>query len=432
MESFIAPIINYLELWAQKVPLEVFAVVGSFLEEVLAPIPSPFVMALAGSITAAQNKPLIYIFLITVLGAIGKVFGAWVLYFGADKAEDIIFGKLGKFLGVTHSNVEKIGEKFKGNWKDILTLTFLRSIPVLLSSVVSVTCGFIKLNIKTYLIGTFLGTLIRNLFFLYLGYTGLIASKSVATGIDSAETAGKIIVVVLMVIGLAVFYIKRNKKSKKEETIEEAKNLLEYKDTPPLPKEESDSLPTLYIFRHGQTEDNRDFIFSGWRDSPLTEEGREQALVLAKKLENKKLDILISSPQIRAVDTMKLGVSLNENAKNKPIETDDRIKERSYGDYQGKSKMDIQLSDPKLLEKIRRGYNYATPNGESIGDVCKRVASFCDYIVGRMKKEKVNVAVSCHGNSIRGFRQYFERLTPEEVEKIETPLGQDYVSYVIK
>ncbi|MFA6982053.1 MAG: histidine phosphatase family protein, partial [Patescibacteria group bacterium] len=213
---------------------------------------------------------------------------------------------------------------------------------------------------------------------------------------------------------------------------EKAKDLLNYKDVSELPKEESDTLPTLYVFRHGQTEDNAKYIFSGWRDPDLTEEGRKQALILAEKLEDKKLDLLISSPQVRALDTMKLGVSLNVNAKDKEIETDERIKERSYGDLQGTSKMELQLKDPELLKRIRRGYYEVPTNGESMEMVCQRVASFCDQLVERMKREKINVAISCHGNSFRGFRQYFEHLKPEEIEKLETPLGQDYAAYVIR
>ena len=58
MTSLIAPIITYLEKLAQYVPLEVFTVVGTFLEEVIAPIPSPFVLTTAGTITKAQNNPL--------------------------------------------------------------------------------------------------------------------------------------------------------------------------------------------------------------------------------------------------------------------------------------------------------------------------------------------------------------------------------------
>jgi 2,3-bisphosphoglycerate-dependent phosphoglycerate mutase len=211
-----------------------------------------------------------------------------------------------------------------------------------------------------------------------------------------------------------------------------AKNLLDYKEVKELPKQESDEFSTLYVFRHGQTDDNANYIFSGWRESELTQEGKDQALILADKLKDKKIERLISSPQIRAIETMKIVMSKNENAKNLPIETDERIKERSYGDFTGKSKLEIQLKDPEDLKKIRRSYDFVPPNGESIEMVCKRVEEFCEELVKGLNGTKTNVAISCHGNSIRGFRKYFENLSEEETARIETPLGQDYAAYVIE
>ena len=76
--------------------------------------------------------------------------------------------------------------------------------------------------------------------------------------------------------------------------IEKAVEYLSYKTAPTeLPKQESLTKPVMYIFRHGQTEDNANFIFSGWRDPILTEKGKEEALVLAEKLKNKKIDIYL-------------------------------------------------------------------------------------------------------------------------------------------
>lgn len=214
--------------------------------------------------------------------------------------------------------------------------------------------------------------------------------------------------------------------------LERAKYLLDYKEVSELPKEESSEFPTIYVFRHGQTDDNAEYIFSGWRESNLTEEGKKQALVLAEKLKDKKIDRLISSPQSRAVETMKLVVSKNEKAKDLPIETDERIKERSYGVFTGKSKLEIQLENPEELKKIRRTYDFVPPDGESIEMVCKRVIDFCDDLVNDLKQTRNNVAISCHGNSMRGFRKYFEHLSNEESAEVETPLGQDYTSYVVK
>jgi broad specificity phosphatase PhoE len=214
--------------------------------------------------------------------------------------------------------------------------------------------------------------------------------------------------------------------------IKEAKDLLSYKEVDEMPKEESDEYSTIYIFRHGQTKDNADFIFSGARESKLTKEGKKQAEVLGEKLKDVKFDRLISSPQIRAVETMKIVMSKNKLSRDLPIEIDERLRERSYGDLTGKSKMDIQLKDPEELMKIRRSYNYVPPNGESIEMVCKRVADFCDDLVRELRDKNLKVAISCHGNSIRGFRKYFEKLDDETTAKLETPLGQDYAAYVIR
>jgi 2,3-bisphosphoglycerate-dependent phosphoglycerate mutase len=110
---------------------------------------------------------------------------------------------------------------------------------------------------------------------------------------------------------------------------------------------------------------------------------------------------------------------------------DERIKERCYGDLQGKSKLELQMDNPELLKEYRRSFDQAPPNGESLKQVCERVAEFCDEIVPLAREHNINIAISCHGNSIRGFRKYFEGLNDEETRKVETPLGQDYAAYTL-
>lgn len=217
-----------------------------------------------------------------------------------------------------------------------------------------------------------------------------------------------------------------------QDIVNKAIEKLNYKEVTTMPKSEDPKYPILYIFRHGQSEDNAEMIFSGWRDAKLTEVGIKQALDLAEILKDKKIDYLISSDQIRAIDTMKHAISLNEEAKNLEIHTDKRIRERSYGDLQGTSKLELFLQDEALCNEYRRSYTKRANNGESLDDVVSRVKDFIEEIIPMMKEKNINIAVSCHGNSIRGFRKYFENLTPEEVSKIETPLGSDYISYNIK
>lgn len=213
--------------------------------------------------------------------------------------------------------------------------------------------------------------------------------------------------------------------------VEEAIAYLSYRKADPLPKEEKKDCPTLYVFRHGQTVDNANYMFSGWRDPDITETGVQQAEVLSEKLKDKSIHMLIASDQQRAIKTMQIAMSKNPYAKELEIVKDPRIKEKSYGDYQGKSKLEMELEDPQKVLEIRRNYFEVSPNGESIEMVVKRVNEFLDEIIPLMKEHKINVAVSCHGNSIRGIRQRFEKLSNEETALIETPLGQDYAAYAI-
>lgn len=216
-----------------------------------------------------------------------------------------------------------------------------------------------------------------------------------------------------------------------QDIVNKAIEKLNYKEVTTMPKNENPDFPILYVFRHGQSEDNAKMIFSGWRDANLTQLGIKQALDLAEILKDKKIDYLISSDQIRAIDTLKYAISLNLQAKNLEIHTDKRIRERSYGELQGTSKLDLFLQNEELCNEYRRSYTKRAANGESLEDVVLRVEDFINDLIPMMKESQINVAISCHGNSIRGFRKYFEKLNPDEVSKIETPLGSDYISYNI-
>ena len=62
--------------------------------------------------------------------------------------------------------------------------------------------------------------------------------------------------------------------------------------------------PDLYVLRHGETEWNREGIFQGVHDSPLTAMGREQAAhqgtILDRVISDWSVVDIYSSPQGRA------------------------------------------------------------------------------------------------------------------------------------
>jgi membrane protein DedA with SNARE-associated domain len=204
-------ILTFIEHLAYQIPLELFVIIGSFIEEILAPIPSPIVMVLAGSLAHAQEHSMLYLLWLALFGAIGKTAGAYILYFVADKLEDVVIQKFGKYVGVTHKEIESIGKKLNGGWQDNVFLFLARALPIIPSAPVSLGCGIIKINRKTFITSTFAGTYVRDLLYLYLGYLGLGNYKEIADGFEGIESIGKILLFVVLAGVVVWAYLHRRK-----------------------------------------------------------------------------------------------------------------------------------------------------------------------------------------------------------------------------
>ncbi len=209
-------IISLIKTLATTIPLDGFAFIGSFVEEIIAPIPSPLVMTTAGTLAQTQNHTLLYLFWLAAVASLGKTIAGWVYYVLADKAEDIMLTRFGKVLGFSHTEVENIGKHFNGTWKDDVILLVVRALPIMPTALVSVVCGFIKLNMRTYLQSTFIGYLIRSFIFLYLGYTGIAAYGNISANIISIESVAKLSIAVVLIMILGWVFYKRYRRSSKD------------------------------------------------------------------------------------------------------------------------------------------------------------------------------------------------------------------------
>jgi 2,3-bisphosphoglycerate-dependent phosphoglycerate mutase len=215
----------------------------------------------------------------------------------------------------------------------------------------------------------------------------------------------------------------------------------------------------VYVFRHGQTYFNRDKIFTGWKESKLTPLGIKQAKVIARKLKDKQIDVAFQTKLSRSKDTLKEVLKYHPEC-GEIITANDMI-ERNYGDLNGVSheefiqKMgkkeynllkegdaieNLNTADRKRIQKIlgeeeynlvHRGYDIPPPNGESFKMIEKRVGRFIKKLEKFVKKEKVNVAISAHGNSIRLFRKIMEKASVSETVKWVIPYDK-YYEYKIK
>ena len=127
----------------------------------------------------------------------------------------------------------------------------------------------------------------------------------------------------------------------------------------------------IWFVRHAQSEYNKKHLFTGWHDPNLTDKGVEAALNLREELSSIDFNYVFCSPLKRASQTVQRIID-----KDKVI-YDDRLKERSYGDWAGLNKTEIKEKvGEDLFLSARRGWSTKPPNGESLEDVSKRVKSF--------------------------------------------------------
>lgn len=214
----------------------------------------------------------------------------------------------------------------------------------------------------------------------------------------------------------------------------------------------------IYLFRHAQTFYNKSHIFTGHKDSKLTPKGIKEAHRLARKLQDKRIDVAFHTRLTRSKHTLKIVLKYHPECHT--IIEDNRMIERDYGELSGRHHASYITSlgeelykilhhwhkvdhlwgqdHQKFIKKIgtaeydifHRSYSHAPPGGESVKMVEKRVKSFIRYLEKYIKKHKVNVAISAHGNSMRPFRRYFENLSIAQMMALENP-WDDYFHYTI-
>ena len=158
----------------------------------------------------------------------------------------------------------------------------------------------------------------------------------------------------------------------------------------------------LYVARHGQTVWNAANRVCGITDVELTEKGIEQAQELAKLVSEAKVDMILTSPLVRAMDTGKI---VSEYC-NIPMMVDNRLIEQNYGIYEG-----VDRTNEEFLAN-KRNFAYRYPNGESMMQVAYRIYGLLEDI--KKKYSGKDVLLISHGGVCRIIETYFNDMTNEE------------------
>jgi probable phosphoglycerate mutase len=155
----------------------------------------------------------------------------------------------------------------------------------------------------------------------------------------------------------------------------------------------------FYISRHGQTANNKSKTFSGWVDTPLTEQGVLDAQSTAAKLDGITFDVIISSDLGRAFITAYL-ISRRLGYTDEILRSAS-LREVSYGDMGQVSIAEAHKTYPGLDTDT----NFVAPNGESLGQMQQRVLEFIAQL--NEQYDGRTVLLVAHGGVIDAIKANF-------------------------
>lgn len=210
----------------------------------------------------------------------------------------------------------------------------------------------------------------------------------------------------------------------------------------------------LVLVRHGQSVWNKENLFTGWTDVPLSENGIQEARNAGKLLKEQNLafDRAFTSVLTRANNTLHLILEEMEQLWL-PTTKSWRLNERHYGALQGLNKKETaeKYGDPQVLE-WRRSYStlpplltyddprnprfdrryhdlapQSLPMGESLETTLARVIPFWEDNIAPSLLAGENVIVAAHGNSLRSLIKYLENISDDDIMSIELPTGEPIV-----
>lgn len=159
----------------------------------------------------------------------------------------------------------------------------------------------------------------------------------------------------------------------------------------------------LYLTRHGQTEWILEGRMQGQKDSKLTELGEKQAEWLGERLNDEKIDVIISSSSGRAIATSKL----IRGKRNIKIIPNDNLREIYLGHWEGRLHTEIE----KLWEEEQKNFwyfpqLYKPVGGETFSQILNRVGNEVEKIISEY--EEKSILVVTHAVVLKALITYFE------------------------
>jgi 2,3-bisphosphoglycerate-dependent phosphoglycerate mutase len=215
-----------------------------------------------------------------------------------------------------------------------------------------------------------------------------------------------------------------------------------------------DHMGKLILMRHGESVWNKQNLFTGWVDVPLSEKGVKEAIDGGALIQDIPIDIVFTSSLIRAQMTAFLALLNHKSGKTPfvlhqnggrqqefaevfsqeakkamlPLVCSEALNERYYGALQGLNKKETMQKYGEEQVKIwRRSFDIAPPQGESLKMTAARTLPFFEKEIVPFLKKGLSVFVSAHGNSLRSIVMEIEGLSEKQIVELEIPTGKPLV-----
>jgi broad specificity phosphatase PhoE len=179
-------------------------------------------------------------------------------------------------------------------------------------------------------------------------------------------------------------------------------------------------LPPIVFLRHGETDWNVEGRLQGQRDIPLNDRGRAQAKRNGETIIAARPDVagydFVASPLSRTRETMEIArraMGLDPSA----YRLDERLKELTFGRWEGFTTDDIRAQRPALIaERERDKWAFVPPDGESYALLLERALGWLQTV------DRPTFVVS-HGGVGRVLRSHL--LGVEPLQAVSDDFPQD-------
>ena len=166
-------------------------------------------------------------------------------------------------------------------------------------------------------------------------------------------------------------------------------------------------MKTIYFIRHAQSEANFKGILASRQDYPLTEKGRQEAVVIASEFKDiAQLDRIFCSPLRRAQQTAQPFAE----AFGLDVETDERITEQNLGVFSGMTYAELDDCPDYMHDRSKRWEWIPEGGGESYEMIANRLESFFQSLESL---EGDSILFVTHAVTLRIVKATLEQTLPD-------------------